>query len=102
MEPLVIIGLCIFLLTVAACIFLFIRGWSTWTDNTRQAVITQLYAVAKTLFLALGDGQISPAELRSIFTAVLGVIAAMRETTLDTVVQEFPDVQISRDNGKPE
>lgn len=93
MELITILGLCILAAAAAGCIFFLIRSWAGWTDNTRQAVITQLYAVAKTLWLALSDGKITPAELRQLFTAVLSVIAAMRGTTLDTVEQEFPAVK---------
>ena len=94
MELITILGLCILAAAAAGCIFFLVRSWAGWTDNTRQAVITQLYAVAKTLWHALADGKITPAELRQLFTAVLSVIAAMRGTTLDTVEQEFPTVKI--------
>ena len=93
MELITILGLCILAAAAAGCIFFFVRSWAGWTDNTRQAVITQLYAVAKTLWHALADGSISPAELRQLFTAVLGVIAAARGVNLNTVEQEFPAVK---------
>lgn len=99
-----ILGLCLLAAVIAGCVYLILRGWAGWTDTTRQAVITQLYAVAKTIFLALSDGQITGPELRNIFVAVLSVIAAMRGTTLDTVEQEFPSIpkQEEEDEEEPE
>ena len=100
MELITILGLCILAAAAAGCIFFFVRSWAGWTDNTRQAVITQLYAVAKTLWHALADGSISPAELRQLFTAVLGVIAAARGVNLNTVEQEFPALKTGQQTAE--
>lgn len=97
-----IIGLCILAVVAAGCTYIILRNWSGWTESTRQAVITQLYAVAKTLFDAAKDGQITAPELRNIFIAVISVIAAMRGTTLDTVEQEFPAISKEPEEEKKE
>ena len=93
MELITILGLIVCIIAAALCIIYFILRWKSWSPSIQDAVITQLYAVAKTLWHALSDGKITPAELRQLFTAVLSVIAAMRGTTLDTVEQEFPAVK---------
>ena len=100
MELITILGLCILAAAAAGCIFFFVRSWAGWTDNTRQAVITQLYAVAKTLWHALADGSISPAELRQLFTAVISVIAAARGVNLNTVEQEFPTLKTGQQTAE--
>lgn len=90
MELITILGLIVCIIAAALCIIYFILRWKSWSPSIQDAVITQLYAVAKTLWHALSDGSISPAELRQLFTAVLGVIAAARGVNLNTVEQEFP------------
>ena len=100
MELITILGLCILAAAAAGCIFFLVRSWAGWTDNTRQAVITQLYAVAKTLWHALADGSISPAELRQLFTAVISVIAAARGVNLNTVEQEFPTLKTGQQTAE--
>ena len=92
MEAYFILGITFLILTCVGLLIYFIIGWGKWPESTRQAVITQLYAVAKTLWSATKDGVISQAELRSLFSAVIGVIAASRGVTLDEVEQEFPKI----------
>lgn len=92
METLIFIGTGLLLIAGIGLAAYLLFGWGKWPESTRQAVITQLYTVAKTLWSATKDGVISQTELRSIFSAVLGVIAATRGVTLDEVEQEFPKI----------
>ncbi len=67
--------------------------WAALGDQGRQATITQLYAVAKSLHDARADGKITPEEMRTLFAEILGVIAAMRNVDYDQIDAEFPAVE---------
>ena len=100
MELITILGLIVCIIAAVLCIIYFILRWKSWSPSIQDAVITQLYAVAKTLWHALSDGSISPAELRQLFTAVLGVIAAARGVNLNTVEQEFPALKTGQQTAE--
>ena len=94
---------CLVLISIVgiALVAWFVYNWGTWSDNTRQAVITQMYAVAKTLWVAVADGKITPGETRQLFVSVLSVIAAMRGVTLNEVEQEFPKTGSGKEQELP-
>ena len=100
MELITILGLIVCIIAAALCIIYFILRWKSWSPSIQDAVITQLYAVAKTLWHALADGSISPAELRQLFTAVISVIAAARGVNLNTVEQEFPTLKTGQQTAE--
>ena len=89
MEPLTIV--LIILCAVLACTagYLVISRWKAWPDATRSAVVTALYALAKTVADAVKDAKLTTEELKGIFTQILAVIAAASGRTLDEVESEF-------------
>lgn len=97
----ILLGLAIVCVAVVVLGYVAVR-WIGLSDTAKQATITQLYAVAKSLHDARADGKITNEELRVIFSEVLGVIAAMREVGLDDVANEFPTVNPPADNTEGE
>lgn len=99
MEPATILfTVAIAIIGVAALAYIALK-WATLSDQGRQATITQLYAVAKSLHDARTDGKITPEEMRTLFSEILGVIAAMRKVDYDLIDAEFPAVETPTDNA---
>ena len=97
----ILLGLAIVCVAVVVLGYVAVR-WIGLSDTAKQATITQLYAVAKSLHDARADGKITNEELRVIFSEVLGIIAAMREVELDDVTNEFPTVKPPAENTEEE
>lgn len=83
---------------LAVCIILACLAVAVWklsgrmTDDKREAVVTQLYGLAETVWYAIEDGKLTPGELVPMFRCILSVIAALRGVNFDVVQKEFKEI----------
>lgn len=89
MDTVTIVLLIATVLLVIACITLAVTKWKSWSDSDKASVISQMYALAKTVFDALKDGKLEKAELSVLFNQVIGIIASIAGRHTDEVEKEF-------------
>lgn len=91
METFTLVLLIVTILLAIAVIILAITKWKSWTESDRSALLSQMYALAKTVYDALKDGKLEAAEIKVLFNQVVGIIASIAGRHTDEVEEEFKD-----------
>jgi len=98
METATIILTVVTILLAIACILLIILRYKSFSVSEKNAVISGLYGIAKTVFDALKDGKLDAGEIRVLFNAVVALIAQLAGRHTDEVEEEFKTQQISEES----